>query len=143
MFWKVLWYASQHDSAVWKFLEDYIYNNYSWQTKFWNSKMLYGRRAHFTLNFLQHEILRLLEIFWVFFLKSHPGYIVDCFTVNTFAVRHFTVSLQCFEFCSVESEEKLFKMSWLECLRTLCTAGSAKRTTSEFFHFLEALEDSK
>ena len=29
------------------------------------------------------------------------------------------------------------------CLRTLCTAGSAKRTTFEFFHSLEALEDSK
>ena len=23
-------YASKHDLAVWKFLEDYIYNNYSW-----------------------------------------------------------------------------------------------------------------
>ena len=22
--------ASEHDLAVWKFLEDYIYNNYSW-----------------------------------------------------------------------------------------------------------------
>ena len=31
MFWKVLWYASQHDSAVRKFMGDYIYNNYLWQ----------------------------------------------------------------------------------------------------------------
>ena len=23
-------YASEHDLAVWKFLENYIYNNYSW-----------------------------------------------------------------------------------------------------------------
>ena len=27
----------------------------------------------------------------IVFLKSHPGHIVNCFTVNTFAVRHFTV----------------------------------------------------
>ena len=31
MFWKFLWYASQHDSAVWRFLEAYIYNSYSQQ----------------------------------------------------------------------------------------------------------------
>ena len=28
----------------------------------------------------------------IVFLKSHPGHIVNYFTVNTFAVRHFTVS---------------------------------------------------
>ena len=42
------------------------------------------------------------------FLKSHPGHIVKCFTINTFAVHHFTVSLQYFEFCLVESEENVF-----------------------------------
>ena len=31
IFWKVLWYASQHDSAVLRFLKAYIYNNYSLQ----------------------------------------------------------------------------------------------------------------
>ena len=69
----------------------------------------------------------------IVFLKSHPGHIVNCFTVNTFAVRHFTVSLQYFEFCPEKSEEKFYFL-WTE---------SAKRTTFKFFHFLEALEDSK
>ena len=32
----------------------------------------------------------------IVFLKSHPGLIVNCYTVNTFTVRHFTVSLQHF-----------------------------------------------
>ena len=36
-------------------------------------------------------------------LKSHPEHIVNSFTVNTFAVRYFTVSLQYFEFCLEES----------------------------------------
>ena len=77
----------------------------------------------------------------IVFLKSHPGHIVNCFTVNTFAVRHFTVSLQYFEFCPEESEENSLGFT-LGSLRTLCTR-SAKRTTLEFFHFLEALEDCK
>ena len=42
------------------------------------------------------------------FLKSHPGHIVKCFTISTFAVHHFTVSLQYFEFCLVESEKMFF-----------------------------------
>ena len=75
----------------------------------------------------------------IVFLGSHPGHIVVCFTVNTFAIRHFTVSLEYLKFCPVESVEKYF----LGSVPTLCTAGSAKRTTFEFFHFLEALEDSK
>ena len=78
----------------------------------------------------------------IVFLKSHPGRIVNCFTVNTFAVRHFTVSLQYFEFCPEESEENYFLSVTLGSLRTLWTE-SAKRTTFKFFHFLEALEDSK
>ena len=41
-------------------------------------------------------------------LKSRPEHVVNCFTVNTFAVRHFTVSLLYFEFCPVESEEEFF-----------------------------------
>ena len=50
----------------------------------------------------------------IVFLKSHPGHIVNCFTVNTFAVRHFTVPLQYFEFCPEESEEKFFKWhAWI------------------------------
>ena len=50
----------------------------------------------------------------IVFLKSHPGHIVNCFTVNTFAVRHFTVSLQYFEFCPEESEENFFKChAWI------------------------------
>ena len=44
----------------------------------------------------------------IVFLKSHPGHIVNRFTVNTFAVRHFTVSFQYFEFCSEQSEENFF-----------------------------------
>ena len=44
----------------------------------------------------------------IVFLKSHPEHIVNSFTVNTFAVSHFTVSLQCFEFCLEESEENFF-----------------------------------
>ena len=43
--------------------------------------------------------------------------------------------------CPVESEEN-FPSVTLGSLRTLCS-GSAKRTTFEFFHFLEALEDCK
>ena len=39
----------------------------------------------------------------IVFLKSHPEHIVNSFTVNTFAVRYFTVSLQYFEFCLEES----------------------------------------
>ena len=42
------------------------------------------------------------------FLKSHPGHTVKCFTINTFAVHHFTVSLQYFEFWLVESEKMFF-----------------------------------
>ena len=50
----------------------------------------------------------------IVFLKSHPGHIVNCFTVNTFALRHFTVSLQYFEFCPEESEENFFKChAWI------------------------------
>ena len=41
-------------------------------------------------------------------LKSHPRHIVNCFTVNTFAIRHFTVSLQYFEIWLEESEENFF-----------------------------------
>ena len=78
----------------------------------------------------------------IVFLKSHPGHIVNCFiVVNTFAARHFTVSLQYFEFCPVESEENFFKChAWTD-LFVLCEQ-SVKRTTFEFFHFLEAREDS-
>ena len=75
----------------------------------------------------------------IVFLKSHPGHIVNCFTVNTFAVRHFTLSLQYFEVCLEESEENFFLSVTL---RTLWTE-SAKRTKVIFFHFLETLEDSK
>ena len=32
--------------------------------------------------------------------------------MNTFAVRHFTVLLQYFEFCPVESEENFFKENY-------------------------------
>ena len=42
---------------------------------------------------------------------------------------------------SVVSEENFLSVT-LGSLRTLCS-GSAKRTTFEFFHFLEALEDCK
>ena len=59
-------------------------------------------------NFLSHEIPRLLKTFKNRFLKNHPGLIVDCFTVNTFAARHFTVLLQYFEFYLVEPEENFF-----------------------------------
>ena len=59
------------------------------------------QRAHLSL---YHKI-----DYWkpseIVFLKSHPGHIVNCFTVNTFAFRHFTVSLQYFEFRPVEPEE--------------------------------------
>ena len=55
--------------------------------------------------------------------------------------RHFTVSLQYFGFCPEESEENSLGVT-LGSLRTLCTR-SAKRTTLDFFHFLEALEDCK
>ena len=78
----------------------------------------------------------------IVFLKSHPEHIVNCFTVNTFAVRHFSVSLLYFEFCPEESEGKFFWSVTLGSLRTLWTE-SAKRTTFEFFHFIEVLEDSK
>ena len=44
----------------------------------------------------------------IVFLGSHPGHIVVCFTVNTFAIRHFTVSLEYLKFCPVESVEKYF-----------------------------------
>ena len=46
--------------------------------------------------------------FKIVFLKSHPAHINNCFPVNTFAARHFTVSLQYFEFCPEESEENFF-----------------------------------
>ena len=78
----------------------------------------------------------------IVFLRRHPGHIVNCFTVSTFAVPYFTVSLQYFEFCPEESEENFFLSVTLGSLRTLWTE-SAKRTTFKFFHFLEALEDSK
>ena len=72
-------------------------------------------------------------------LKSHPGHIVNCFIVNEFAFRHFTVSWQYFEFFPVESEENFFNSYYrIGSLRTLWTE-SAKRTTFEFFNFLEAL----
>ena len=45
----------------------------------------------------------------IVFFKSHPEHIVNCFTVNTLAVRHLTVSLQYFGFCPEESEENFFK----------------------------------
>ena len=41
--------------------------------------------------------------------------------------------------CPVVSEENFISVT-LGSLRTQCS-GSAKRTTFEFFHFLEALED--
>ena len=43
--------------------------------------------------------------------------------------------------CPVVSEENFLSVT-LRSLRTLCS-GSAKQTTFEFFHFLEALDDSK
>ena len=49
----------------------------------------------------------------IVFLKSYPVHIVNCFTVNTFAVRHFTVSLQYFEFCPEESEENFLCHAWI------------------------------
>ena len=64
----------------------------------------------------------------IVFLKSHPEHIVNSFTVNTFAVRHFTVSLQYFEFCPEESEEKVSRLGLL----VLCEE-SAKRTIFKFF----------
>ena len=42
------------------------------------------------------------------FLQSHAGLIVNFFKVNTFAIRHFTVSLLHFEFCPEESGENFF-----------------------------------
>ena len=62
--------------------------------------------------------------------------------VNTLTVRHFTVSLQYFEFLSSKVRREIFLSDTLGFLHTLLT-GSAKRTTFEFFHSLEALEDSK
>ena len=62
-------------------------------------------------NFLLPEIPRSRKPSKIVFLKSHPGHINNCFTVNTFAVRHFTVSLQYFEFCPEESEENFFLKS--------------------------------
>ena len=41
--------------------------------------------------------------FKIVFLKSHPAHIDNCMTA-----RHFTVSLQYFEFCPEESEENCF-----------------------------------
>ena len=62
--------------------------------------------------------------------------------VKPFAVRHFTV-LQYFEFCPVESDEKCFEcyawISYLHCVQR----GRRKGQRSNFFHFLETLEDSK
>ena len=79
----------------------------------------------------------------IVFLKSYPVHIVNCFMVNTLTVRHFTVSLQYFEFLSSKVRREFFFLSdTLGSLHTLLT-GSAKRTTFEFFHSLEALEDSK
>ena len=43
--------------------------------------------------------------------------------------------------CPVVSEKNFLSVT-VGSLRSLCS-GSAKRTTFEFFHFLEALEDSK
>ena len=43
--------------------------------------------------------------------------------------------------CPIDSEENFLSVT-LGSLRTLCS-GSAKRTTFEFFHFLEVLEDCK
>ena len=94
-------------------------------------------------NFLWLEIPRLLKTgSKIVFLKSHPVHIVNCFTVNTLTVRHFTVSLQYFEFLSSRVRREFFFLSDTHgSLHTLLT-GSAKRTTFEFFHYLEALEDS-
>ena len=55
-----------------------------------------------------------LKLSKIVFLKSHHGHIVNCFTVNIFTVRHFTISLQYFEFCREESEENFFKChAWI------------------------------
>ena len=55
-----------------------------------------------------------LKLSKIVFLNSHHGHIVNCFTVNIFTVRHFTVSLQYFEFCREESEENFFKRhAWI------------------------------
>ena len=56
-------------------------------------------------------------------LKSHPGHIVNCFTINTFAVRHFTVFLQYFEFCPEVSSLDLF---------VLCEQSRRKGKRSNF-----------
>ena len=78
----------------------------------------------------------------IVFLRSHPGLIVNCFAVVTFAVRHFTVSLQHFEFCPEESEENFFQVSRLD-LFVLCEQSWRKAQRSFFFYFLEVLGDSK
>ena len=57
--------------------------------------------------------------FKIVFLQSHPGHIVNCFTVNTFGIRHFTVFLLYFEFCLVESVENFFLSLTLGSLRFL------------------------
>ena len=57
-----------------------------------------------------------------------------------FVILQFPYSI--LNFYSVESEENFFLSDTLGSLHTLLT-GSAKRTTFEFFHSLEALEDSK
>ena len=55
-----------------------------------------------------------LKLSKIVFLNSHHGHIVNCFTVNIFTVRHFTISLQYFEFCREESEENFFKChAWI------------------------------
>ena len=62
MFWKVLRYASQHDSAVWGFLEAYIYNLQLLITLSQN-KNIYNS----TLSFVKKA---LIETFFVFEPKS-------------------------------------------------------------------------
>ena len=59
-------------------------------------------------NFLWHEFTDHCKPSKIVFLKSHPGLIVHFFTVNTFSICHFTVSLLHFEFCPEESREKIF-----------------------------------
>ena len=44
----------------------------------------------------------------IVFLKSYPVHIVNCFTVNTLTVHHFTVSLQYFEFLSSKVRREFF-----------------------------------
>ena len=57
-----------------------------------------------------------------------------------FVISQFPYSI--LNFYSVESEENFFLSDTLGSLHTLLLTGSAKRTTFEFFHYLEALEDS-